>query len=63
MKNIFKNWKTTIVGLGMGGGFFNEAVIDPNAKQALIKAIMGVLAVIFGMVCKDHNVTGGNVEQ
>lgn len=51
------NWKTTVFGLGAGA--LNLLANGTNWKQVLLS--VGIAAI--GLVAKDHNVTGGTVQQ
>ncbi len=52
-----KNWKTTL--LGLGAGALNMFANGTNWKQVLLSLALAA----FGVVAKDHNVTGGAVQQ
>jgi hypothetical protein len=52
-----KSWKTTLV--GFGAGFLNLYAGGFTVKTALLSAALAA----FGLVAKDHNVTGGSVAQ
>jgi hypothetical protein len=56
-----KNWKTTAIGLGAAFGYAFLAALQGGLtpKDAAIAAGVGLL----GMAAKDHNVTGGAVQQ
>jgi hypothetical protein len=56
-----KNWKTTVAGLAAGFAYAFLAALQGGVspKDA---AVAGGLALI-GSLAKDHNVTGGTVEQ
>lgn len=58
MKNIFKNWKTTLTGVGtIIAGVFTG--LHGNWSMAVPQIIAGV-GLIFA---KDGNVTGGTTQQ
>lgn len=52
-----KNWKTTLFGLAAGA--FNLFANGANWKQVLVS--VGLAG--FGLFAKDHDVTGGTVQQ
>lgn len=54
---MFKNWKTTVFGLGAGA--LNMFANGTNWKQVLLSVGLAGL----GLLSKDHNVTGGDVHQ
>jgi hypothetical protein len=57
-----KNWKTTIIGIGLGVlPIIQTAIDDPQVNWW--KVGIGCLIIAFGIVSKDHNVTGGSVQQ
>jgi len=49
---MFKNWKTTLLGLGLGGA--NLVANGVHWKQALVSVGLAGL----GLLAKDFNVTG-----
>lgn len=53
----FKNWKTTLFGLGSGA--LNMFANGTNWKQVLVSVGLAGL----GLFAKDSNVTGGTVAQ
>ncbi len=52
-----KNWKTTLAGFGLA--VLNLIAQGVNWKSALFSAALAIA----GSVQKDHNVTGGTVDQ
>ena len=52
-----KNWKTTL--FGIGAGVLNMFANGTNWKQVLLSAAVAAM----GMFAKDHNVSGGTVQQ
>ena len=57
-----KNWKTTLAGAITACGAGLSQTDDPTLK--MIGHILVVLGpIIFGLMAKDLNVTGGNVDQ
>lgn len=52
---MFTNWKTTLIGVGLG--FLNVWASGISAKQTAIS--IGLAAL--GAVAKDFNTTGGTV--
>lgn len=52
-----KNWKTSLFGLAAGA--LNLFANGANWKQVALS--VGIVAV--GLAAKDHNVTGGTVQQ
>lgn len=52
-----KNWKTTLAGIGAAA--LNMFANGANWKNVLVS--LGLAAL--GLVSKDHNVTGGSVQQ
>lgn len=54
---MFKNWKTTLAGFGAGA--LNLFANGANWKQVLVSAGLAFL----GAFAKDHNVSGGSVQQ
>ena len=61
-----KNWKTTLTGVGGGLLISISALIQANSAGGKINwSAVGVGAIIavLGLVSKDHNVTGGTVDQ
>jgi hypothetical protein len=59
---IIKNWKTTLFGSLTGIATY-VATVDWNNPAALKTSILPILMIIWGVVQKDGNVTGGNVPQ
>lgn len=54
---MFKNWKTSLFGIGAAA--LNMFANGTNWKQVLFS--LGVAGL--GILSKDHNVTGGSVQQ
>jgi len=54
---MFKNWQTTILGIVMAAAQLHQGGLTWG--NAAIAALMAA----FGLVAKDHNVTGGSVSQ
>jgi hypothetical protein len=57
-----KNWKTSLIGLGIGAGNLAIDMLGSshfNLKSFLFSVGIGAL----GLVAKDSNVTGGTVHQ
>lgn len=55
MKNIIRNWKTSLIGSGALAGAITLVLNDPTQwKEAVGMAVVGLL----GIVAKDGNVTG-----
>lgn len=61
VKSMFKNWKTTLIGIAgaIGYAFFAGIQHGLSPKDAIIAAAVGAL----GLASKDHNVSGGTVRQ
>lgn len=59
---IIKNWKTTLFGCLTGIAMY-ISTMDVNDPLAWKKAILPIAIIIWGVVQKDGNVTGGNVNQ
>jgi uncharacterized membrane protein HdeD (DUF308 family) len=57
---IIKNWKTTLVGF-VSGVVTLLATVDFNKPVDWKDFILPVLFILWGVVQKDGNVTGGNV--
>lgn len=60
--HIKKNWKTTLLGFISGVAVLLENV-DFDAPVEWTNFILPVLLVLWGVVQKDSNVTGGQVVQ
>jgi hypothetical protein len=60
--HIKKNWKTTLLGFISGVAVLLENV-DFDAPVEWTNFILPVLLVLWGVVQKDSNVTGGKVVQ
>lgn len=61
-----KNWKTTLLGIlgGLALMFGPRLSGDKTAPPITTSSfIQGALVAALGAVSKDHNVTGGTVEQ
>ncbi|MCX5828747.1 MAG: hypothetical protein NTV58_12230 [Deltaproteobacteria bacterium] len=57
-----KNWKTTLAGCVTAGGYAAlTAAQQGNIEPNQLAIIVGIAAL--GALAKDHNVTGGSVEQ
>lgn len=63
-----KNWKTTLIGGGLGAlnyalsAFSNGSAIPQNGAQW--RALITSAAIVgLSLVAKDFNVTGGNIKQ
>lgn len=55
MKNIIKNWKTSLLGSGaLAGGLINYIQDPTSLKESLIMIVVGFI----GLLSKDANVTG-----
>lgn len=55
MKNVLKNWKTSLLGGGALTGAAANLINDPtNWKQSVLMALVGLL----GLFAKDQDVTG-----
>lgn len=54
---IMKNWKTTLA--GFGAGVLNLWASGISIRTALLSAAFA----IFGWTAKDHDVTGGTIDQ
>jgi hypothetical protein len=54
---MFKNWKTSLFGLGAGA--LNMFANGTGWKQVIFSAAFAAL----GLFAKDHDVTGGTVQQ
>jgi hypothetical protein len=52
-----KNWMTSL--FGVGAGALNMFANGVNWKQVLVSVALAAL----GIVAKDHNVTGGTIQQ
>jgi len=59
---IMKNWKTTLMGCIAAVATYLTTV-DWTDPAALKTSVLPILMVIWGVVQKDNNVTGGNVNQ
>jgi hypothetical protein len=57
---IMKNWKTTLSGLVTAGALFAKVKWNIDIPT---EGIVAVGLFLIGYFSKDHNVTGGNVEQ
>lgn len=62
-----KNWKTSLVGV-IGGLIVMlptiiKAATTPDGKVNWAQVATGAALAMVGMLAKDHNVTGGTVEQ
>lgn len=53
---MFKNWRTTLIGLLTGGGYAFLSGLQSGLKPK--DAALGVGVAILGAFAKDHNVTG-----
>ena len=60
--HIKKNWKTTLIGF-ISGVTVLLANVDFDAPVEWTNFILPVLLVLWGVVQKDSNVTGGQVIQ
>ena len=60
--HIRKNWKTTLLGF-ISGVAVLLANVDFDAPVEWTNFILPVLLVLWGVVQKDSNVTGGKVVQ
>lgn len=63
-----KNWKTTITGFIIGLIPAIDALITAYnsgyfTEKTGYQLIIGIGIIVFGVLTKDHNVTGGNVVQ
>ena len=58
-----KNWKTTVGGLiiGVPQLLVGTGIVDGNNKWLALATSLG--AIFLGLTAKDHNVTGGTVQQ
>lgn len=57
MKNVIKNWKTSLLGGGAIAGAVTHFVQNPNDwKQSAFMALVGIL----GLFAKDSDVTHTN---
>lgn len=54
-----KNWKTTLVGILLGGGVSIDALIQQGLTDGWHQALIGFAIAILGYFAKDHDVTGG----
>lgn len=56
-----KNWKTTAAGLGIAAAYAALTALQSGltSKDALVAAGLALL----GVLAKDHNVSGGSVQQ
>ncbi len=61
-EHIRKNWKTTLLGF-ISGVAVLLANVDFDAPVEWTNFILPVLLVLWGVVQKDSNVTGGKVVQ
>ncbi len=59
----FKNWKTTLIGAITGGTISLDAIVEQGFEKGWKQALIGVAIALLGAFAKDHNVTGGTVEQ
>jgi len=57
-----KNWKTTLMGCIAAVATYLSTV-DWTDKMALKTTVVPIVMIIWGVVQKDSNVTGGNVQQ
>ena len=60
--HIKKNWKTTLLGF-ISGVAVLLANVDFDAPVEWTNFILPVLLVLWGVVQKDSNVTGGQITQ
>lgn len=60
---MFTSWKTTLLGLLLGGGISIDAFIQQGVSQGWKQAIVGLIIVCLGALMKDHDVTGGTKQQ
>lgn len=60
---MFSSWKTTLVGLLLGGGISIDAFIREGVEKGWKQAVVGLVIVCLGALMKDHDVTGGKVQQ
>lgn len=58
----FKNWKTTTCGALIAVGMYLSQQEDAMLKL-IGQGLVVIAPIIFGLVAKDHNVTGGTKEQ
>ncbi len=63
-----KNWKTTLAGLIAGLPVMADALITAYQAGAFTgktgaQLVLGIGLVLFGALAKDHNVTGGTIQQ
>lgn len=64
-----KNWKTSLFGILAGIGLVSQTLSSGGFHVGHVGAgdvlglIGGVCAAVVGVVAKDHNVTGGTVQQ
>lgn len=68
MTSVFTNWKTSALGIGAllttAGHLFNAAGSgDLVGAITDFQTVIGLLAGFTGLLAKDHNVTGGSVQQ
>lgn len=59
------NWKTTFAGLAAFAvaavpEIINYATANPGLNWKML--VLGVIGLVAGLAAKDHNVTGGTVE-
>jgi len=68
MKSFITNWKTSVGGLLAGGPailcqMFHICSVGHLGGGDWLGLISGIGAVWMGLLAKDHNVTGGSVQQ
>ena len=57
MQSLLTNWKTTLIGVGTGFGYFFFQALQGGAT--LKDAAFGAGLALLGLMAKDANVTGG----
>ncbi len=58
---MVKNWKTTLIGIGLGAGNLFLAYLSQGIKPK--DALLSVGIATLGAFAKDHDVTGGTKTQ
>jgi hypothetical protein len=58
-----KNWKTSVFGVGASVAAALSQVPAFTDYKGLLEGMATVLGALFALSAKDHNVTGGKVQQ
>ncbi len=60
---MFKNWKTTSLGITMIVGGILGLIFAPVTQASIMTSLTAILGGIGLIFAKDNNVTGGTVAQ